>query len=163
MEGSRGPVRVGSPQPSSIHTQALTCTHTFAESHSCITQSYTHVHVCTHRIIHVISHRYTRRHIQSYIHTGMHIHIEESYSLLTQSYTPITRSHIHTCMYAHTESYSWSHIDTRKHTRSLTYTHKQRHAGDEGDISSRSFSFALASPCLSPWTPLSSPLPGHHL
>lgn len=67
----------------------------------------------------------------------MHIHIEESYSLLTQSYTPITRSHIHTCMYAHTESYSWSHIDTRKHTRSLTYT--DTHTGMHTHVQSHTY------------------------
>lgn len=122
MEGSRGPVCVGSPQPSSIHTQACTCRHTLAESHSCITQSHTRVHVCTHRVIHVISHRHARRHIQSYIHTGMRIHMCRVEFTFNTSYTLVTHSHIYMCMYAHRESYSWSHIDTQKHTQSLTYT-----------------------------------------
>lgn len=55
-----------------------------------------------------------------------------------------------------------SHRHTQRHTRSLTYTYKQRHAGDKGEIFSNSFSFTLASPCLSrldpsllpsPWSP----------
>lgn len=131
----------------------------------------------------------------------------ESYSLLTQSYTLITHSHIHTCMCAHTESYSWSHMSesymfksltytdthtgmhthgrviritqsytcvhvcshriihavshrhTQRYTRSLTYTHKQRHAGDGGEIFSKSFSCTLASPHLSPRDPSLLPSP----
>lgn len=49
------------------------------------------------------------------------------------SYTLITRSHIHTCMYVHTESNSWSHIDTQAHTESYIHryagmhTHVQSH------------------------------------
>lgn len=52
-----------------------------------------------------------------------------------------------------------SHRHTQRHTRSLTYTHKQRHAGDEGEIFSKSFSFALASPCLSHLDPSLLPSP----
>lgn len=65
----------------------------------------------------------------------------ESYSLLTQSYTLITHSHIHTCMCAHTESYSWSHMSESYMFKSLTYT--DTHTGMHTHVQSHTYNTVI--------------------
>lgn len=84
----------------------------------------------------------------------MHTHVQ------SHTYNTV----IHVCMYAHIESYTWSHTDTHKDTHGVLHTHTSR-----GMLVTGKKSFLRASPSplhlpiSHPWTPLSSPLPGHQL
>ena len=113
------------------------------------------MHVCTHRIILMVSHRHTKARMESYTHryTGMHTHV--------QSHT--YNSHIHVCMYAHIESYTWSHTDTHKGTHGVLHTHTSRGMLVTGE---KSFLRASPSPSISPSLTLDPsllPSPGHQL
>ena len=113
------------------------------------------MHVCTHRITLMVSHRHTKARMESYTHryTGMHTYM--------QSHT--YNSHIHVCMYAHIESYTWSHTDTHKGTHGVLHTHTSRGMLVTGE---KSFLRASPSPSISPSLTLDPsllPSPGHQL